>query len=137
MNAMNSQLPKGPETGPKARILLIDDDFRLLTTLGQLLVKEGYEVQNAENGEEGIQIQRKQPSDLIITDLIMPGKEGIETIAELRKAQPSLKIIAMSGGGLIRSTEYLMVAETIGANCTIAKPFPFDRLLSAVEELLS
>ncbi len=118
------------------QILLIEDDDRLRTTLKQLLEQEGYMVQDAEEGNVGLSLFRRNPSDLVITDLIMPGKEGMETIMDLRKIDEELKIIAISGGGKVRAAEYLPVAEVAGANTTLAKPFSFNQLLNKVHELL-
>jgi len=122
---------------PKKRILVIEDDFRLRTTLVQLLLHSGFEVIEAEEGGQGLALFEQQAVDLVVTDLIMPGKEGMETILELRQNHPDLKIIAMSGGGRVRAAEYLPVAAAAGADRTIQKPFAFDRLLELVNELLA
>jgi len=118
------------------QILLIEDDDRLRTTLRKLLEQEGYMVQDAEEGAAGLSLFQKNPADLVITDLIMPGKEGMETIIDLRKKDKELKIIAISGGGRVRAAEYLPVAKVAGANRILAKPFSFEQLLSAVHGLL-
>ena len=86
--------------------------------------------------KDGIKIHRENPADLIITDLIMPEKEGLETIMELRRDFHDVKIIAMSGGGKIDSETYLQIAKTMGAISTIAKPFGRKELLRTVQELL-
>ena len=127
---------RGWSLNSRLKILLIEDDARLRTTLCQLLVQSGFEVHEAEEGNSGIGLIEQQTFDLVITDVIMPGKEGMETILELRKSHPELKIIAMSGGGSVRSAEYLVVAQAAGAHATIAKPFPFDRLLTIIQTLV-
>ena len=119
-----------------ARILIIDDEPQLLDMLGQTFEREGYDIVKASNGKEGIKLYRENPVDLIITDIIMPEKEGIETIFELRKDFPDLKIIAISGGGRIEPEEYLDIAKKIGAQRTFAKPVAREDLLNAVRELL-
>jgi DNA-binding response OmpR family regulator len=124
------------EAEHKTRILVIEDDARLRTALGQLLEGEGFEVMEAEEGEDGLSQFRARPADLVVTDLIMPGKEGMETILELRREYPDLKIIAISGGGRVRAAEYLPVAAAAGADKTLAKPFSFVRLLQIITELL-
>ena len=119
-----------------AKILIIDDDSQIPDMLGQTLEREGYEVVRASNGREGMKINRKTPVDLIITDIIMPEKEGIETILELKRDFPHIKIIAISGGGHIEAEDYLYIAENIGAHRTFTKPIKRDELLKAASELL-
>ena len=120
-----------------ARILIIDDDPQILDMLGQTLEREGYDIVKALNGNEGIKLYRENHVDLIITDIIMPEKDGIETIFELRKDLPDLKIIAISGGGRIEPEEYLFVAQKLGVQRTFAKPVARAELLKAVRELLN
>jgi len=119
-----------------ARILIIDDDVQILDMLRQTLECEGYEVVDATNGKEGIRLYRENPADLIITDIIMPEKEGIETIIELKRNFPDVKIIAISGGGRITPEGYLSMAKRLGANRTFEKPVERDELLAAVRELI-
>ena len=83
-----------------ARILVVDDEEGIRTLLRNILVREGHHVTTAADGVEALQVVDTQPVDLVITDLIMPEKEGVETISELRKRFPAVKIIAMSGGGM-------------------------------------
>ena len=118
-----------------ARILIIDDDVQILDMLRQTLEREGFEVVDAPNGEEGIRLYREDPADLIITDIIMPEKEGIETIMELKRDFPDVKIIAISGGGRVDPEEYLHMAEKLGAKRTFAKPVEREDLLKAIQEL--
>ena len=119
-----------------ARILIIDDDVQILDMLRQTLELKGYEVVDATNGKEGIRLYRENPADLIITDIVMPEKEGIETIIELKRNFPDVKIIAISGGGRITPEGYLSMAKRLGANRTFEKPVERDELLAAVRELI-
>ncbi|MCL2458511.1 MAG: response regulator [Desulfobulbus sp.] len=118
------------------RILVIDDDEQMRTLLRQVMEWAGYEVIEAGNGREGIQKYRKQPADLVITDLIMPEKEGLETINLLKKEYPDLKIIAISGGGRIGPEAYLPAAKGLGADRVFSKPFDVRELAETVKELL-
>lgn len=120
-----------------ARILIIDDEEMFRQMLRQMLEMAGYEVVEASEGGEAIGLFRKQPADLVITDIFMPEKEGIATIQEMKKEFPKLKMIAVSGGGNKRcGFEYLQFAESVGADCTLSKPFERQEILDAVEKLL-
>lgn len=119
------------------RVLIIDDDWQMREMMTQALKRANYDVSDAANGKIGMEIHREQPVDLVITDLIMPEKEGIETIRELRRDFPGLKIIAISGGGRAGANGYLSVAKTIGADRTLSKPFDLKKILETVEELLA
>lgn len=119
-----------------ARILLIDDDEQVLDMLYESLTREGYDVLRASNGEQGLRLYRQEPVDLIITDIIMPEKEGIETIIELRRDFPDVKIIAMSGGGRIGTKDYLHLAKIFGVQRTFTKPVAREQLLDAIKALL-
>ncbi len=101
-----------------------------------MLERAGFEVDLASNGNEGIDLFRKSPSDLVITDIIMPEKEGLETIREMKRMQPQLKIIAMSGGGEISAEHYLEMAKIFGASRIIEKPFTQKTMVSTVKELM-
>ena len=119
-----------------ARILVIDDEISVRELLCTMLTQEGYEVVGAADGKVGMRLFRESPSDLVITDLIMPEKEGIETIMELRRDFPDVKIIAISGGGIIHAEDYLSMAEGVGAHRIFQKPFSVNEMLSGVRELL-
>ena len=119
-----------------AHILIIDDDPQILDMLGQTLKREGHEVVEALDGKEGLKLYRENPTDLIITDIIMPEKEGIETIMELQRDFPDVKIIAISGGGHNSADQYLSLARKFGVQRTFAKPISREELLKAVRELL-
>lgn len=118
-------------------ILIIDDNIEIRKLLRELLEREKYQVFEASEGDEGINICRRQKIDLVITDLVMPGKEGIETIIELKHDFPDINIIALSGGGKIGPRIYLEYAEIFGADHSFSKPISPRKLLAAVNELVS
>ncbi len=120
----------------KARIILIEDERQVLSLIEKILTHAGYSVETATDGDSGLALHRENPADLIITDIIMPEKEGIETIQELRRDDPSARIIAISGGGRIGPESYLQLAKKFGAQATLSKPFKKNALLEAVEEVL-
>jgi DNA-binding NtrC family response regulator len=120
-----------------ASILVVDDEEQMRTLLEMLLTRAGHEVVTASNGREGMQRYRARPMDLVITDLIMPEREGVETIIELARGYPLCKIIAMSGGGRVGSQDYLPLAGSLGAHATLAKPFSNERLLKIIQEVLA
>jgi DNA-binding response OmpR family regulator len=121
-----------------SHILVIDDDNDLCTMMQEILRAEGYEVSVAADGEQGIALQRKQPASLLITDVFMPNKEGIETIRDFRAEFPDVPIIAMSGGGrLKRRGSTLFVAKEVGAATILRKPFQTSDLLRAVAAALN
>jgi DNA-binding response OmpR family regulator len=118
-----------------ARVLLIDDndDFRKLALLWFQI--HGIEAEGAANGEQGLELQRAKPADVVITDIFMPEKEGIETIQELRREFPQAKIIAMTGRAPLTDYDVFQVARQVGAAKTFKKPFKLDDLVAAVREL--
>jgi len=118
------------------RILIIDDEQQIRSMLRLMLEREGYEVVDASDGIEGIKAYRQKPADLIITDLIMPNKDGIGMIIDLHKEYPDVKIIAMSGGGLNKPEGYLKGAKKLGAACTLTKPIDREKMLRAVKNTL-
>lgn len=119
-----------------AHILIIDDEQPIRLMLRKMLESEGYVVTEASNGAEGIKRYHENPADLIITDLIMPEKEGTETIMELKKENPAVKIIAMSGGGKNKPDGYLHTAKLLGAKQTFEKPVRKNELLEAIRQLI-
>ena len=119
-----------------ARILIIDDESQIRSMLRLMLERVGYEVAEAPDGIEGIRQYRENPADLIITDLIMPNKDGIGMIIDLKKEFPKVKIIAMSGGGVNRPEGYLDGAKKLGATRTLTKPIDRDEMLKAVKDTL-
>ncbi|MBW2338189.1 MAG: response regulator [Deltaproteobacteria bacterium] len=119
-----------------ARILIIDDEPQIRSMLKLMLERDGYEVVEASDGVEGISVYRQNPADLIITDLIMPNKDGIGMIIDLKKEFPEVKIIAMSGGGLNKPDGYLKGAKKLGASCTLTKPIDREEILRVVAAIL-
>jgi CheY-like chemotaxis protein len=117
-------------------ILIIDDEAQIRSMIRLVLEREGYIVTEAPDGAEGIRQFRQKPADLIITDLIMPNKDGIGMMIELKKEFPDAKIIAMSGGGLNRPEGYLRGAQKLGAVHTLAKPINRQELLRVVKDTL-
>ena len=119
-----------------ARILVIDDDEQIRTMLYIFLQKEGYEVECAADGKIAIELFNHAPFNLVITDIVMPEKEGLETIMDLKHIHPDVNIIAISGDGRINPGHYLDGARALGAAFTFTKPVKLDRLVSAVRTLL-
>ncbi|RPJ79218.1 MAG: response regulator [Deltaproteobacteria bacterium] len=117
-------------------ILVIEDDAQLRKLFRKKMEGRGYEIIEASNGKEGIDRYREKPSDLVITDIVMPEKEGLETISELRKIAPDVRIIAISGGGRIRPESYLETASHLGADRIFSKPLEWPEMYQAMEELL-
>jgi CheY-like chemotaxis protein len=120
-----------------ARILIIDDDPSVRLTLKAALEAAGHTVGEAANGTEGIKQFHAEPSELVITDILMPDKEGLETIADLRQIKRGLKIIAMSGGARGQALDFLDVAKRFGADATLRKPFRMADLFGVVDRCLS
>ena len=119
-----------------AHIILIEDCNHLRGTLKKTLEYEGHEVFEAQDGKAGEKLYREGCPELVITDIIMPNKDGIETIIELRRDFPGIKILAISGGGRIGSENYLDMAKSLGAHGILAKPFKQKDLLESVGKLL-
>ncbi len=120
-----------------AKILIIDDDPALREIMRRILEPDGHDVRVAEDGARGLDLYRADPADLVITDLIMPEKEGIETIQELREEFPDVRILAVSGGGMVDPDGPLTDAELFGADGSLAKPFSVEALKQAANEVLS
>jgi DNA-binding response OmpR family regulator len=117
-------------------ILIIDDEEAILSFLKERLTYEGFNVLIAIDGIEGMELFNDNQIDLVITDIIMPRKEGIETIIEMQKICPGIKIIAMSGGGRNQPESYLGISKNAGAKYTFTKPFKTSDLVTAVYALL-
>ena len=118
--------------------MIVDDDEAFRRVLCQTLLRAGYTVTTAENGDAALRLRlyREDPVEIVITDLIMPEKEGFETITALRVLQPDVKIIAISGGGHIDVGDYLPAARHLGAAKVLAKPFTSQEILEALESLV-
>ena len=119
-----------------AKILVIDDNDLVLHSYKRMLELAGHQVVGASNGNEGTRLYREDPADVVITDMVMPEKDGMETIMELRRDFPEVKIIAVSGGGTIGPYCYLMTARRLGANRILTKPIDRSELVNAVGEVV-
>lgn len=119
-----------------AQILLIDDDEAVRDMLRETLLHFGHSVIEARNGDEGLKLFSAAKPDLLITDIVMPEKEGLGLLLELRKQSPPVKVIAISGGGRAPGMDYLRIAQLLGAAKVLAKPFSNGALIAAVNELL-
>ena len=118
------------------RVLIVDDDEQIRVLLQQMMEWAGFDVLVAENGRVAMRMQSQQPADLVITDLIMPEQEGLETISWLKKDYPNIKIIAISGGGRIGPEAYLPAALELGADLAFSKPFDVQEVVNSVKNLL-
>ena len=129
-----------------ARIIVIDDERDIRNVVKEVLVREGYDVVVAEDGEAGLDALREHGADLVITDVIMPGKDGVETVYDIRMEFPNTRVLVISGGGnvppheyepvAIKTSAYLASATVAGADTTLTKPFGRKELIDAVSELL-
>jgi DNA-binding response OmpR family regulator len=119
-----------------AKVLVIDDEGDLRRILNHALTSAGHEVIEAADGRVGIQLFRAHDPDIVLTDIVMPEREGIETIAEIRAAGLGTGIIAMTGGSVRNAGLYLSLANGVGADAVLSKPFRSDELIAAVEKLL-
>jgi DNA-binding response OmpR family regulator len=117
------------------KILIVDDEKQINNILSRYL-KKNYQVSIAENGLQALSLLKKETFNLIIMDVIMPGKEGIETLIEIKNTYPNIKIIMMSGGGKIGPQSYLKIAKAVGADEVIEKPFELSDLHNIIKKLL-
>ncbi|HYH20022.1 MAG TPA: response regulator [Azospirillum sp.] len=118
------------------KVLVIDDEDMVRLTLCQMLEVAGYEVTEASDGRKGVAMQAAHPADIVLTDILMPGQEGIETIIQLRQLTPGVKVIAISGGARVNNVDLLEVARTMGADAVLAKPFTMRELIGALNDCL-
>lgn len=115
-------------------ILVVEDDENVRYMIEKILDIEGHNVKTAENGKQALEVISRDPTlELMITDILMPEKEGMETIQEVKASKPHIKIIAISGGGRIMAQDYLNTAKILGADFTLKKPFKRQAILDAVE----
>jgi CheY-like chemotaxis protein len=119
----------------RIQILVIDDDELVRETLESLLRGSGYDVTSAADGRRGLDALARNTPDFVITDIYMPEKEGIETIVDIRRNYPDIKIIAMSGGADVGSMPVLQLAEMVGADRVLKKPFRTSEIVEAIESL--
>ena len=127
-------------------ILLIDDETDVRDSISRVLKREGFDVLTAENAEVGLALLKKSTVDVLVSDIIMPGMDGVQAIQHVRESNPNMKIIAISGGGnfgtkayqpkAITTTAYLQAATEAGADWVITKPFEKSELLDSIRELV-
>lgn len=123
--------------GIKKTILIVDDNQEILSFMQAALEVAGYDVRTAAEGSQALAEQTKRPADLLITDIFMPGQDGIETLRDSKVRFPQTRVIVMSaGGGTSRELDYLPAATLIGANATLHKPFGLRELLDTVRRVL-
>ena len=121
-----------------ARILVIEDDHDVRALMQRELEAAGHEVRSAENGAQGLTLQRSAPCDVVVTDIYMPEKEGVETIRELREQFPDVKVIVISGGGRLGTptSRIAVVARELGVAAVLDKPFDPSALLQSIDSAL-
>jgi len=119
-----------------AKILVVDDEAELRSLLSAVLAMDGHKILVAGDGDAALKIQEATPVDLLVTDIFMPNKDGMETIAAFRKNFPAVKIIAVSGGSRQGNQDYLQVAKQIGADVCMVKPFSIEELSNTIKSLL-
>jgi CheY-like chemotaxis protein len=115
---------------------MVDDNSELRDLLGGALVKMGYVVTSASNGAEAFRAIAKARFDVVITDMLMPERDGIEVIGELRRLQPDARIVAMSGGGRGSRDHYLQTAKGLGAHAVLGKPFSISELTATLDAVM-
>jgi len=118
------------------RILVVDDEEDIRSMLRIPLERAGYEIEEAGDGAKAVAIHRQNPVQLLVLDILMPVKEGVETILEFRRDYPGVKIVAISGGGIVDAGDYLEIAKSSGADRVFKKPLDLPQLLAAIKELI-
>jgi CheY-like chemotaxis protein len=131
---VDSQLRERPDPAP--RVLVVDDNDDMLESMRMLLESAGYEVGVASNGERAVALQRERPAEVLITDIFMPEKDGVELIGHFRREFPGVLIIAMSGGGERIQRDYLPDTSLLGVDATLRKPFEPEELRQTLHRLL-
>ena len=119
-----------------ASVLVVEDEKLVRRTLNKMLRAGGHDVTEVEDGQRALSYLERHPADVVVTDIVMPGKDGLETIAELRRRFPNAKIIAISGGAHSSRAGALKAAKALGADRILAKPFRQDAILAMVDELM-
>jgi CheY-like chemotaxis protein len=118
------------------RILVVDDDENLRAAVCRMLRRPGLAVEEAADGRAAIRAYSSRPADLILCDLLMPGTNGLEVVRELTAEFPRVQVVAMSGGGLMKGTDLLMLAQRMGAAGALEKPFSESALLTVLHRLI-
>ncbi len=121
---------------PRA-ILVVDDETSITELVGRALRKKGHQVTTVSDGEQATRMVMRQRFDLVMTDLLMPDKDGIQVITEVRRKYPEIRLLAMSGGGHITQDQYLKIAKGLGAHAILEKPFTIEQLYEAVDKVLA
>jgi DNA-binding NtrC family response regulator len=121
---------------PGRVILVVDDEEQMRDIVQQVLTSAGHRVVTAVDGKQAGLLLAKEKVDLVLTDLLMPDRDGTELITELRKKHPAMPVVAMSGGGRMPRGEYLKIAKLFGAHAVLEKPFTAEQLLSTIDLLL-
>ena len=129
------------------RVIVIDDEEDVRIVLRETLIRAGFEVEVASTGDEGLELMRQHKADLVVTDVVMPGKDGVATANDIRMEFPNTKIIVISGGGsvgigdyapeAIKTTAFLAAAAAVGADITMTKPFSREELVNVALALTS
>ena len=117
-------------------LLVVDDDANIRQIMRLLLEAAGYRVLCAADGREAMQLIEAQAFDLILTDMLMPGSDGLELLSAMKKSRSTVRVLVMSGGGMIGVADYLKVAKKLGAHGVLEKPFTGETLLATVAGLL-
>lgn len=120
-----------------AVILIIDDDAQIRDLWADVLEQEGFDVRVAPSGVEGVEIAASEKVDVVVTDILMPDKDGIETLLEIKSARPQAKVLVVSGGGTMLTASYTGIAEKLGADASLQKPVEIRRFCSVVAQLAS
>ena len=128
--------PAVSQSSPGTTVLVVDDDVMVLQAVVILLEDHGFNVLAAVDGDQGLREYRTHRPDVILTDIIMPQKEGISLIRDLRREFPEAKIVAMSGGGRVGNSDYITIAKALGADTGLNKPFDEDQLIETLQMLL-
>ena len=128
--------PLLPQDGPAPSLLVVDDDANIRQIMRLLLESAGYRVFCAADGGEAIKLLSGRSFDLVLTDMLMPGSDGLELLAAVKKSGSNTRVLAMSGGGMIGVADYLKVAKKLGAHGVLEKPFTSEMLLTTVAGLL-
>ncbi len=118
------------------RILVVEDDMIMRETLSDILRFEGYDVSAADGGNKALELISNNSFDLVITDVLMPDRDGFDVITEAKQKCPGIRVIAISGGGYMSSDAYLKMASNSGADDTLSKPFDVDELLAKTKDIL-